>query len=101
MNLWTKYCSVTIQMETLCPGADLGGGCRGCAPPPPEITCSFLIQLVFCEKKKNCFIGVEVKSKRLVHPLLKEILDPPLLPVCHKVLSLSVQRKSGPIAQAG
>ena len=18
-----------------CPGADLGGGCRGCAPPPP------------------------------------------------------------------
>ena len=46
--------------------------------PPPEITCSFLIQLVFCKKKKNWFIGVEVKSKRRVHPLLKEILDPPL-----------------------
>ena len=31
---------------------DLGGGCRGCAPPPPifDITCSFLIQLVFCKK---------------------------------------------------
>ena len=28
------------------PGADLGGGCRGCAPLP-EITHSFLIQLVF------------------------------------------------------
>ena len=27
-------------------GADLRGGCRGC-PPPPEMTCSFLIQLVF------------------------------------------------------
>ena len=77
------------------------GRVQGVCTPPPEITCSFLIQLVFCEKKKNCFIGVEVKSKRLVHPLLKEILDPPLLPVCHKVLSLSVQRKSGPIAQAG
>ena len=31
---------------------DLGGGCRGCAPPPlPEMTCGFLIQLVFCKKK--------------------------------------------------
>ena len=28
-------------------GADLGGGCRGCAPSP-EMTCGFLIQLVFC-----------------------------------------------------
>ena len=32
------------------PGADLGEGCRGCAPPP-EMTCGFLIQLVFCKKK--------------------------------------------------
>ena len=35
-------------------GADLGGGCRGGGaggpppPPPPEMTCGFLIQLVFC-----------------------------------------------------
>ena len=35
-------------------GADLGGGCRGCASPPPaEMTCGFLIQLVFRQKKKN------------------------------------------------
>ena len=36
-------------------GADLGGRCRGCAPPPPppEMTCGFLIQLVFCKKKKK------------------------------------------------
>ena len=32
-------------------GADLGEGCRGCAPSP-EMTCGFLIQLVFCKKKK-------------------------------------------------
>ena len=32
-------------------GADLGGGCRGCAPPLPEMTCGFLIQLVFCQKR--------------------------------------------------
>ena len=34
-------------------GTDLGGGCRGCAPPPPEMTSSFLIQLVFCKKRKK------------------------------------------------
>ena len=34
-------------------GADLGGGCRGCALPP-EMTCGFLMQLVFCKKKKLC-----------------------------------------------
>ena len=40
-------------------GADLGGGCRGCAPPPPpEMTCGFLIQLVFCEKKILCGLFV-------------------------------------------
>ena len=42
------------------PGADLEGGCRECAPSP-EMTCGFLIQLVFCKKKKTMwFIGVEV-----------------------------------------
>ena len=58
-------------------GADLGGGCKGCAPP---LTCGFLIQLVFCQKKKRTmwFIGVEVDKRRL-NPLLKKILDPPLL----------------------
>ena len=34
-------------------GADLGGGCRECAAPRPEMTCGFLKQLVFCKKKKN------------------------------------------------
>ena len=34
--------------------ADLGGGCRGCAPSPrPQMTCGFLIILVFCKKKKK------------------------------------------------
>ena len=43
-------------------GADLGGGCRGCAPPPPppEMTCGFLIQLVFC--KKNYVVFLEETS---------------------------------------
>ena len=64
----------------LFPGADLGGGCRGCAPPPPDMSCGFLIQLVFCQKKKLCGLLVLEQSKRRVHPILKKILDPPLLP---------------------
>lgn len=44
-------------------GADLDGGCRGCAPPP-EMTCGFVIQLVFCKKRKAIwFIGVEVEQE--------------------------------------
>ena len=47
----------------------MGGGCRGCAPPP-EMTCGFLIQLVFCQKKKKTmwFIGVEVEQETSASP---------------------------------
>ena len=53
------------------PGADLGGGCRGCSPPPlpPAMTCGCLIHLVFCKKENMWFIGVEVEQR---HPLLKK-----------------------------
>ena len=46
------------------------GRVQGCTPPPlPEMTWGFLIQLVFCKKKKTMwFIGVEVVG----HPLLKK-----------------------------
>ena len=44
-----------------------GGGAGGAPPPPPpEMTCGFLIQLVFCNKKKKktiWFIGVEVEQE--------------------------------------
>ena len=49
------------------PGADLGEDCRVAPPdppPPPKMTCDFLIQLVFCKKKKAlCFICVEVNHE--------------------------------------
>ena len=50
-------------------GADLRGGCRGSAPLP-EMTCGFLIQLVFCQKKKKTmwFIGVEVEQETSAPP---------------------------------
>ena len=58
-------------------GRILGEGAGG-APPPPEITCSFLIQLVFCKKKNTMwFIGVEVEQETSAPPP-KKILDPPL-----------------------
>ena len=60
------------------------GGSRGRVqgvrtPPPPEMTCGFLIQLVFFKKKKTMwFIGVEVEQETSAPPP-KKILDPPLI----------------------
>ena len=48
LGSYTRGFTVLVKLGE--PGADLGGGCRGCAPPP-EMTFGFLIQLVFCEKK--------------------------------------------------
>ena len=64
-------CISGCKCDLFDPGVDLGGGCRGCAPPP-EMTCGFLIQLVFCKKKKLCGLLVLKYSKRRVHPLLKK-----------------------------
>ena len=53
------------------PGADLGGGCRGCTSPPPtpEMTCGFLIQLVgILQKKTMWFIDVEVEQETSAPP---------------------------------
>ena len=40
----------------------------GGAPHPPEMTCGFLIQLVFCQKKTIWFIGVEVEQETSAPP---------------------------------
>ena len=58
-------------------GADLGRGCRGAHPLPPEMTCGFLIQLLFWKKKTMWFIGVEEEQETSALPP-KKILDPPL-----------------------
>ena len=48
------------------------GGSRGRVQgvrTPPEMTCGFLIQLVFCQKKKTMwFIGVEVEQEMNAPP---------------------------------
>ena len=85
-------------------GADLGGGCRGC-PPPSEMTCGFLIQLVFCKKKAMWFFGVEVEQETSAPPPKKYPGSAPVgwvfqcnTNTCHarslKVYSLYGQTKS-------
>ena len=58
---------------------------QGVPSPPPEMTCGFLIQLVFCKKKYMWFVGVEVE----VHPVLK---NPGSAVADSKILSLYVNR---------
>ena len=73
LGLWLVcVIAFTIQDKDtvlrLLSGADLGGGYRECIPPP-EMTCGFLIQLVFCKKKKTIwFIGVEVEQETSALP---------------------------------
>ena len=105
---WRAECSFHRPTFT---GADLGEGCRGCAPPPPEMTCGFLINTVQSASQlyKICFIiwyvfsavhimllpsrkpsssysllkfvyvTSQLRHSLVVHPLLRKILDPPLL----------------------
>ena len=53
------------------------GGSRGRVqgvriPPPPEMTCGFIIQLVFCKKETMWFIGVEVEQETSAPPPKKK-----------------------------
>ena len=57
-----------LRVDPVPQGRIWGGGCgRGCATPPhppPKVTRGFLIQLIFCKKKKTLWlIGVEVKHE--------------------------------------
>ena len=53
--------------------ADLGGGGVGGCAPTAEMTCGFLIRLVFCKKKKTMwFIGVEVQQEMSSPPPKKK-----------------------------
>ena len=46
--------------------------------PPPDMTCGFLIQLVFC-KKKMWFIGVEVEQETSAPPPKKNPRSAPVI----------------------
>ena len=50
-------------------GADLGGGCRGCAPlPPPQDDLRFSNTTGILKKKTMRFIGVEVEQETSAPP---------------------------------
>ena len=49
---------------------------------PPEMTCGFLMQLVFCKKKNMSFIGVEVEQETPL-PIKKSWIRPrPFTSLC-------------------
>ena len=74
-----------MSFLNLTAGADLGGGCRGCAPslPPPEMTCGFLIQLVFW------FIVVEVEQETSAPPPKKNPGSAPERVFCNFLIWLN------------
>ena len=41
---------------------------QGVRTPSPEMSCGFLIQLVFCKQKTMWFIGVEVEQETSAPP---------------------------------
>ena len=55
-----------LQLAVEIPGADLGGGCKGCAPPPPlprdDLRFSYTTGILQ-QKKTMWFIGVEVEQE--------------------------------------
>ena len=77
-EMWQHYSNLRLTFSSLKSGADLGGGCRGCAPPPLWDDLRFSNTSGFLQKKKLCGLLVLKKSKKRVHPLLNKILDPPL-----------------------
>ena len=71
------------------------GRVQGVRTLPPEMTCGFLIQLVFCEKKKKktmWFIGVEVEQETSAPPPKKNPGSAPVyFPFFNTVLFLFSQ----------
>ena len=51
--------------------------------PPPEMTCGFLIQLVFCQKKTVVYIGVEVEQETSTPPPKKNPGSAPVILVTY------------------
>ena len=85
-------------------------GAGGAQPPPPsptEMTCGFLIQLVFCQKKTMWFIGVEVEQETSAPPPKKKswirpwIISKTLIYIVHFTRSIVLGYHSIPIINRG
>ena len=62
------YFPVVELSQAFVTGADLGGGCRGCAPPPPRDDLRFSNTTGILQKKTMWFIGVEVEQETIAPP---------------------------------
>ena len=78
------------QLQIITAGADLEGGCRGCAPPPPWDDLRFSNTTGFLQKKKSMwFIGVEVEQETSALPPKKNPGSAPV-PVFLDLLTIYV-----------
>ena len=60
-------------------GADLGGGCRGCAPSPPRDDLRFFNTTGILQKETMWFIGVEVEKETSAPPPKKNPGSAPVI----------------------
>ena len=67
------------ELSTFAAGADQGGGCRGCAPPPPRDDLRFSNTTGILRKKTIWFIGVEVEQETSAPPPNKNPGSAPVL----------------------
>ena len=76
MSFMTERILLSVSQES---GVDLGGGCRGCAPPPPQRDdLQFSNTTGFLQKKKTIwFIGVEVEQETSALPPKKNLGSTP------------------------
>ena len=75
---WLKICFVKHYL--VLPRADLGGDCKGCAPPPPpRDDLRFSNTTGILQKKTMWFIAVEVEQETSAPPPKKSWIRPLLL----------------------
>ena len=83
------------QIKASNSGADLGGGCRGCAPPPPRDDLRFSNTTGILQKKRKTmwFIGVEVEQETSAPTPKKNPGSAPAICVRVNVIKIKLQCK--------
>ena len=67
--IWSPDLLLTkAALSTRDPGADLGGGCRGCAPPLPRDDLRFSNTTGILQKKTMWFICVQLEQETSAPP---------------------------------
>ena len=80
LSINTKLLKFSAHSFHPSPGADLGGGCKGCAPPPPGDDLRFPNTTGILPKKTMWFIGVEVEQETSAPPPKKKSWTRPCEP---------------------